>query len=1697
MGVDGRKPPLPAPTEASTIGSITGDSHLGTDIHTEISTRTDKTSYSIPEDGSPVTISTRPKREKNRLTSLSRDANRSQTSLLIEYFEGGKSGPDVQQRPSVRVKVTPSAARKIRDVNDHIQITETKGEGRVPSFTRRISLAPNKGDRQLIEGGDDKSLSSLNSAIEESNLTQGHPIEVEVMHRDRDSPLASSDSPRHKRFVPPNPSEISSIPPDTFIETSATQHTTSRGLQAPPERSRSVSRERALAAKVRERLESDRNKESKSRHKRRSKSRSRSASKEHLESVRSPRRRSSKSHGEEVLQAGEDRSQVTGSQVSGRSAGQDSIRSTTTSSSINNPKLLATVEDVIKRLVLPQIDQIKQEQKSHNSRERFDSADRRGSAASIESTTREAGRRLSKTSSAPDVSPRVVLNQPEGSGTVKTKRRKSRKSDRELPESPSERGYSEDTVTDDLVLIPKRRGKHSTAKEATLAGTAALTAEALTHHESKSSLDTEKRRKKRSKSRSRGASVTVSESVETTPRRGVPMPISSDINSELTRESILTEKTERPPSAASQERHISRAALTTPTSRTPTKTPVDVQKGFGTHHTNLSREDVSLKSGKSSREVLKHQYDSHGKGVDPSLPMLGAAAGAAAFAGSQRLSQSDEHHESSHLGGSRGLSPVQSVASYKDRDFMFGHHESLHHVHSEGSLSSIAQISRRKDKHSANSLRDTPSIRVSDHRQSGNGPTVESYTVPGHEPDPLAKDLGGKFWYEQHQENNRNRNTFDSATTDHTTDYNRFTQSTDNSGNYLDKVAAGQHVLGVGANPEYRYTPVAARSAVASLHEASVMETRSLRSERSKLTRQSYPDSLGDGIQPRIDTTGAQDFPPTQENSPTKRAITTSHSDQSTSQKSFVQRMAEGETPAVNQDRPLGILGDEDEPKMTASAMPLAHSPIPDFGGGTYEGDSDIQTNPSIIQGVASREYPGLNKEFSLDQQAKRYDGPDTTKDLGDLGPASTAVGLGAMAGYGQHDVEGSRDGLDTPTRDRNLPYKMERDLSDPYLAGTGASPMQVNKDEGYISAAPNALSPGGITPDPYDHGPKLFDDDDPDGVRGIGGYLGGEDPFVSKGHTRHLSGYSYGVGSPLYDSATGKGLDRIQSKDIVALMDHLTVRDAHRNARDTEILVTLVRSAAEMRNSFEDMKKLLSDSEMNIISGTDKNTERIVQKHIQGPRPQPLGTPRIPRSASMDGDTAEDLPAKRRNVFTRALKGLRMRSTNDLTHIEDMLFQLLTEVETLKDAQGIGTKEPSINRASASEDNLPAAQDGYEPEGFAGTSSATQSGYLSNSSSRQPINSMRGTYEGRRISEHRISTVPEGDEDQAAYDDLNTMQPHQEPEFEEYEGRLTPSNDVQRGASLPLQTPPKIENTSMPLSNENTPRTDRSKKHKSGGSSIFPKFSRWSETTASTVARFKPGRKSKEEHPYQVPHSRSGSEIEFWTGPQGPTDKLHSTYSLEEEQRYQRGRPPSPLVPSEPDDQPPQQAYRNSINLEHPRPRPGPTDRFQNHLENQAHHFDSPVSPSSDQWGSNPILQRYSTGSNKRYSGGAGNLSPISDGGYSQTSSHGPPPRPAQIPEDPLVPRQSKAGDNKPTYASPLSAEHLSPEAGDYIQGGARSGYATSSPRSSSGQVPTRKPVGPRPPSSPFANDGANSPRRTRNRDTFGASQRDDDVTF
>ena len=90
-------------------------------------------------------------------------------------------------------------------------------------------------------------------------------------------------------------------------------------------------------------------------------------------------------------------------------------------------------------------------------------------------------------------------------------------------------------------------------------------------------------------------------------------------------------------------------------------------------------------------------------------------------------------------------------------------------------------------------------------------------------------------------------------------------------------------------------------------------------------------------------------------------------------------------------------------------------------------------------------------------------------------------------------------------------------------------------KDEGYVSAQTRG-SAGAMTPEPRQRGVGFTD------AAGMGPGEFGQDSFqLTPKHQRHASGMSQGMESPLYDSSMGTHRDAIESKDIVALMDHVS----------------------------------------------------------------------------------------------------------------------------------------------------------------------------------------------------------------------------------------------------------------------------------------------------------------------------------------------------------------------------------------------------------------------------------------------------------------------------------------------------------------------------------------------------------------------------
>ncbi|KAJ5814810.1 hypothetical protein N7474_006587 [Penicillium riverlandense] len=1601
MGVDTRKPILPAPTE-SIID--TGDSAEGTDLATDLSRRTDKTSYSIPDDGSPVTVSTRRHRDRDD-SKLSRSHRDSQTSLLIEYFEGGKGSGAVVSRPSVRVRVTPSSARKSKDRREHIQITES-GSSRKPSYTRRISLTPSSKQKKLSEA-DDQSVSSSNSAVEEGDQSSPRrpPVEIEfVNNRDQGSELSTVS--RDTRYMPVA-SDVSSMPPDSMVEGTSSagprrkrSQSLERGsaredkgfLKTPSrQRSRSLSTER-IAHLAAEKLSGSPQEASSGKH------RTKSGSKDYLEAESKPSRRRRHAHKDEDVVPSVESSLLSTSAVSSnRRSDQYSIRSGASKSSINNPKLLETVEDAIRRLILPELKELKKDQKVMSNKSKFD----RDMTTSYSSTSSrdELGRRLSKHASAPDVmKPKVVLNRDskdEGiilaGDSTRSKDRKSSKSSETSDPAFLKMANRPELTESDKIRRQRSKGLRD-AHAAGLVGTA-LTAAALNHHDSKSSLDKKERRRKKSGSRKSSGSFNETELVFQK-HKVPPMPMRSEIDSELTRDSLLSQRTESPTprKKKSQVEEVLRGSprqlSVSPKSRTPTRAPLNT---LGMRHNNQSSHHISTHSG-SDRDL---PAKSGSPGTDADDWAIAAAAAANLLDAAQ---PGDHTPEGKYFdeGAGRALSPIQSVASDQTE---------THATHHQAQYEKQAGYEGPRDiepRLSIGSLSSAPSTNLARSTQKDG-------------------QAGPAFPFER----SRRASEDDMYGPDDDARHSMLTDA-DSDVNYLDKIKEGQHVAdGAAANPEFVH-PVGIESAVASLMDPSVLESQSTQSGN-----RSQSDLVERGVSRSPEKPASEGY----RSSPLKQRQDASSPDDT----SFPRRIGatsppQSVTQSIEELDEAALLG------AGAAGAALAargmESPVGD-GARSLDSESEINTNPSIIQGPIGGATQGSRDHWAYDSRS-----PDRVPYYESA--AAQATGLKKLSSEQQR-------GLDAEY------YQTARDIfgdDDVYGPDDRAAARQLfgtppgAKDEGYVSAA-NPMSPSIGTPK--------------QGTRGVGGLdaagmdafdspASADDPFVP-GHQRHLSGFSHGVGLPLYDSATGRGIERIQSQDIVALMDHLTVRDAQRNARDTEILVTLVRSAAEMRTSFEQMKKFIAQQDDLIMESSDKQHERT-QKALGGPRPLPPSGSR-PRGLNMED--GEDAQSKRKNVFKRALKGLSLKSGNDLTKIEGMLEQLLEEVEMLRAEQGLSPRNGAAGLAGLD-------QDYYEPTGpGATTPTKSPAAYLPNTP--RPAN-------GQRRDSDRVSPVHQADDEDVELDDddvyMTEHLPVQEPARHERAGSLP----------LALATPPRKPVASGVRSTETTPQAaDKSRKHKSNSSSIFPKISRWSKTTASTFSdnfrsSMQPGRK---ERPYSEV-SRSGSDLADDAykadhyDPRGD-DRIRSTYTLDDNLQ-QENRPPSPLVPSQVSEAPKYRAHRGSLDLQHPQPRQGPTGRFQTHLESQAQTYGSPVSPTSDQWaGSNPILAAVHP-NQKRYSGvsGGSRLSPISDTGHSETSSRATgPPRPPKVKDEgPLIPERP-----------PKVRED---ETGAY--GGDRITSRSSAMRPASQQTtpPARKPTGPR----PLNSSGTYSPsniKRTRYR--------------
>ena len=307
--------------------------------------------------------------------------------------------------------------------------------------------------------------------------------------------------------------------------------------------------------------------------------------------------------------------------------------------------------------------------------------------------------------------------------------------------------------------------------------------------------------------------------------------------------------------------------------------------------------------------------------------------------------------------------------------------------------------------------------------------------------------------------------------------------------------------------------------------------------------------------------------------------------------KSFKERTRNGPRPGIDTASAEELVRDDDhhQPKMGFSGMPDLNDPMPEIGD--WHDDDDMLTNPSLLGGEGGRDdeehwagdatprQPPQHYEDDVDYHD--LDGPATPglpqqrsgHDLALAGAAAAAAGMAlAHAGHsrqpsGEHDEfyrtseDRKRDTLVTNPYEGSSPIANLPDINNTLLgaaaaqgydnAGFGAlygarSPLGHKVDEGYISQGPNK------TPDLQGTKGKGVDFD--------GTVAGVEDPFYTgANHARHLSGMSQGMGSPMYDASTGTGIERIESKDIIALMQHVSIYPWWADGQTFEMLTCTV----------------------------------------------------------------------------------------------------------------------------------------------------------------------------------------------------------------------------------------------------------------------------------------------------------------------------------------------------------------------------------------------------------------------------------------------------------------------------------------------------------------------------------------------------------
>lgn len=1169
MGIDSKKaPPLPAPTEDST-----SPSDLET-TPTDVSGPGDeKSAYSLPDDGTPVTIKTRSRHNK-------------QTSLFIEYSDHktGTSDAEADRRPSVRVRLTTPPSRG-KNGAGRIQIAEAIDPYKASSYTRRGVPSPLTAPQpaQLRDGEDDRSIGSYASATEESNVSRNQPI---------DNGIDIGRSGRRRRpaspLIPTQPddtmaslmhsthSEISAIPTDSFLDGSGPMRSSDgRWISSSNSAEKLKNTKTRAASRERVKIPSSDKERSDRKHKS-SKSRSTSGADRYADEVKSPRRRSSRNHESAVSAA--DSSVVSSSfSPTHRSMDQQSMRSESSSKSINNPKLLEAVEDAIRRLILPELSSLRREQ-----------------------SMRDTARRNSVVSTGTSISREDLLAERrkpfEKPRDPKYKDRRDREGRHDYADA-STRALDRDSMDGSSILdaepqTPRHKGTDG-YKTAAAAAAGGLTVAALANSPSDDKKQRRRKRAEGARSRSRASDAYTDDFDDDDHLAPAPpMPLMSEINpSEVTRTSILTADTDRPHSATEEASSAVRESvrpLSVESTPTPTKTPTSLLKTLATQHANVSHGDLTaLRDQRDTGTSDQHiEYSRAPPPFDdramdePDDSHFDDAYASSAYDYYNTQDVPPPLRYEPYQPERRGLSPIYSVSGYTEASGDGSQHKDSRNFAQNDSRSDLLEKPSQRDLsvHSPVSARSNAMGRESDIRSDDRSSVADYRHMP-------------------------------------------------TEGSDLDPARSRQAVRGIGANPDIVHVPVGLESHVASLVDGSMIDQsvlsqdyaqrdstisynegsrsyvddRSSPAKRSVDSHQYVEDERATTPTSRDHAQRSQEFAEYDldkygrkiaqsqyRQSPTdsEAAITASAAAKAIKalkanqgrqtmeeeaepedafvpagvqrNKSFKERTLAGHEPATTPTHSVDRLDYEGSPpKMGASGLPDLDHPMPEIG---YLDDSVTNTPGSIVKerldgapDEASWAHRSLQSTPKPHVEISRKPVPGESTDRQGLGitEMASAAALGAAGAMAaNHSRQPSNDHEDewhrtSEDRKRDTmgtnPFEGVSPVANPQLGdnlygdanydigfhtGSPGGPLD---DESYKSQGPN-------------YAPDFGGEQGVDGTRTVE-LQDGADPFYEMpkpGHTRHLSGMSHGMDTPFYDASTGGGIDRIESKDIVALMQEV-----------------------------------------------------------------------------------------------------------------------------------------------------------------------------------------------------------------------------------------------------------------------------------------------------------------------------------------------------------------------------------------------------------------------------------------------------------------------------------------------------------------------------------------------------------------------------